>query len=264
MKTLIVFDLDGTLATSKQSMDAQMAQLIVAMLAQFSVAVISGGDWPQFERQLLDQLPSRGHYEKLFLLPTSGTKFYRFDGVWSQVYADDFSLAERGRVMDALTSAVAEAGFADETIWGEQIEDRGSQITFSGLGQEAEPDVKARWDPDIQKRNRLKALLDVRLPDFAVRIGGSTSVDITKPGIDKAYGINRLAAISGIGLPEMLFIGDALYPGGNDAPVRDAGVATIAVHDIADTKLVIETIIKLAERATTQTQEQQPEMIDFI
>jgi phosphomannomutase len=245
MKPLIVFDLDGTLATSKQAVDVEMASLFVDLLELHSVAVISGGDWPQFERQLLDQLPSRGNYDKLFLLPTSGTKFYRFEGVWSQIYADIFSVDERERVMDALINAAAEAGFADETVWGEQIEDRGSQITFSGLGQEALPDVKASWDPDIQKRNRLKALLDVRLPDFAVRIGGSTSVDITKPGIDKAYGVNRLAAISGIGLSDMLFIGDALYPGGNDAPVRDAGVATIAVDNIAETKLVIETIIKL-------------------
>ena len=246
MKSLIVFDLDGTLATSKQSIDPEMAQLFGDLLNLRAVAVISGGDWPQFERQLLDQLPSHGHYAKLFLLPTSGTKFYSFDRVWTQIYADTFSVEERERVMDALTSAASEAGFADETIWGEQIEDRGSQITFSGLGQEAAPDVKASWDPDVQKRNRLKALLDIRLPDFAVRIGGSTSVDITKPGIDKAYGIGRLATISGFGASEMLFIGDALYPGGNDAPVRDAGVATIAVHDIADTKLVIETIIKLA------------------
>lgn len=246
MKNLIVFDLDGTLATSKQAVDADMAHLFVELLKRHSVAVISGGDWPQFERQLLDKLPGHGKFDKLFLLPTSGTKFYRFDGVWSQVYADTFSADERERVMDALVSASAEAGFADEAIWGEQIEDRGSQITFSGLGQHAQPDVKARWDPDVQKRNRLKALLDARLPGFAVRIGGSTSVDITKPGIDKAYGIGKLATISGFGLSEMLFIGDALYPGGNDAPVRDAGVATIAVHDIADTKLVIETIIKFS------------------
>jgi phosphomannomutase len=245
MKKLIVFDLDGTLATSKQAIDAEMVGLFVELLDVCSVAVISGGDWPQFEGQLLGKLPPLGNYDRLYLLPTSGTKFYRFDGVWSQIYADIFSVNERERVMEALTSAVAEAGFADEMIWGEQIEDRGSQITFSGLGQEAAPDVKASWDPDIQKRNRLKALLGVRLPDFAVRIGGSTSVDITKPGIDKAYGIGKLAMISGFGLPEMLFVGDALYPGGNDAPVRDAGVATIAVGDIADTKLVIETIIKL-------------------
>lgn len=244
MKHLVVFDLDGTLATSKQSIDSGMASLFIELLELRSVAVISGGDWPQFERQLLDRLPSRGNFDRLFLLPTSGTKFYHFDGVWSQIYADNFSVEERERVMDALTGAVAEAGFADQTIWGEQIEDRGSQITFSGLGQEAQPDIKASWDPDVQKRNRLKALLDLRLPDFAVRIGGSTSVDVTKPGIDKAYGIGKLATISGFGLQDMLFIGDALYPGGNDAPVRDAGVATIAVHNIADTKLVIETIIK--------------------
>lgn len=246
MKKLIVFDLDGTLATSKQALDAEMAKLFVDLLSVRSVAVISGGDWPQFERQLLGELPARGRYANLYLLPTSGTKFYRFDGIWSQVYADDFSPDQRKRVMAALTSAAADAGFADETIWGEQIEDRGSQITFSGLGQDAPPDVKASWDPDIKKRNRLKDLLDVQLPDFAVRIGGSTSIDITKPGIDKAYGINKLAGISGCALSDMLFIGDALYPGGNDAPVRDAGVSTIAVDDIAETKLVIETIIKLA------------------
>ena len=244
MKNIIVFDLDGTLSASKQAIDAEMAQLFVALLNLYSVAVISGGDWPQFERQLLGQLPPSGNYDKLYLLPTSGTKFYRFDGVWSQIYADNFSTSERELVLDVLKNAAAEAGFAGETVWGEQIEDRGSQITFSGLGQEAAPDAKARWDPDIQKRNRLKALLDLQLPDFAVRIGGSTSVDITKPGIDKAYGIAKLATLSGFGLSDMLFIGDALYPGGNDAPVRDAGVATIAVHNIADTKLVIETITK--------------------
>ncbi|WP_219893241.1 HAD-IIB family hydrolase [Aquisediminimonas profunda] len=246
MKSLVVFDLDGTLATSKQAIDREMADLFCALLQILPIAVISGGDWPQFERQLLEHLPSRCGNPDLFLLPTSGTKFYRFDGVWSQVYADNFSSDERLRVMDALGVATAEAGLAAENVWGDQVEDRGSQITFSGLGQEAKPELKALWDADLQKRNKLKSLLAVRLPDFAIRIGGSTSVDITKPGIDKAYGIRKLATISNIGMADMLFVGDALYPGGNDAPVRDAGVATIAIRDIADTKRVIETIIKFS------------------
>ena len=244
MKKLIVFDLDGTLATSKQPIDNDMGRLFVELLDMRSVAVISGGDWPQFERQLLGQLTPRNTFAKLFLLPTSGTKFYRFDRAWTQVYADTFSDGERQRVTDALAKAVSDSGLADEDIWGDQIEDRGSQITFSALGQQAPPDAKAAWDPDIWKRGALKAMLELVLPDFAVRIGGSTSVDITRPGIDKAYGIRKLAEISGFDLPEMLFLGDALYPGGNDAPVRDAGVATVAVNDINDTKLVIETIIK--------------------
>ena len=243
-KKLIVFDLDGTLATSKQAIDDDMGRLFVELLDIRSVAVISGGDWPQFERQLLGQLKPRNTFNKLFLLPTSGTKFYRFDRAWAQVYADTFTEGERQQVKDALTEAVSSSGFVVGDIWGDQIEDRGSQITFSGLGQLAPPDAKSAWDPDIRKRSALKAMLDLALPDFAVRIGGSTSVDITRPGIDKAYGIRKLAGISGFGLPEMLFVGDALYPGGNDAPVRDAGVATIAVNDISETKLVIETIIK--------------------
>ena len=245
-KKLVVFDLDGTLASSKQAIDDDMGRLFVELLDIRSVAVISGGDWPQFERQLLEKLPPRHPFANLFLLPTSGTKFYRFDRTWTQIYADTFTDDERRRVKEALGRAVGGSGLAGAGVRGEQIEDRGSQITFSGLGQQAPPDAKAAWDPDIHKRNRLKALLDVALPDFAVRIGGSTSVDITRPGIDKAYGIRKLAAISGFDLTEMLFVGDALYPGGNDAPVRDAGVATIAVNDISETKLVIETIIKLS------------------
>lgn len=246
MKKLIVFDLDGTLATSKQAIDNDMGRLFIELLGIRSVAVISGGDWPQFKRQLLWQLTSDDNFNKLFLLPTSGTKFYRFDRLWTQIYADTFSDAERRRVRDALDGAVLESGLAGGAVWGEQIEDRGSQVTFSGLGQQAPLDAKAAWDPDNEKRNNLKGLLENALPDFAVRIGGSTSIDITRPGIDKAYGIRKLAAISGFDLTEMLFVGDALYPGGNDAPVRDAGVATIAVNDISETKLVIETIVKLA------------------
>lgn len=247
MNKLIVFDLDGTLAESKQAIDQEIGRLFVELLNNHSVAVISGGDWPQFERQLLGALPPCNRYANLFLLPTSGTKFYRFDRGWSQLYADVFSPEERQTIIAALVRAEREAALSEETSWGEQIEDRGSQITFSGLGQDAAPEVKAGWDPDVQKRRRLKALLDQSLPGFAVRIGGSTSIDITKPGIDKAYGINKLSAISGFALSDMLFVGDALYPGGNDVPVRDAGVATIAIRHVGETKLVIETIIKLSD-----------------
>ena len=245
MKKIILFDLDGTLATSKEAIDAEMGLLLVDLINAFPVAVISGGDWPQFERQLLARLPDGFRRDHLFLLPTSGTKFYRFESGWTQIYADDFSVAERDAVRAALTAVLSNTPITFDRLWGEQIEDRGSQITFSALGQDAPASVKAQWDGDTGKRNSLKAALDLLLPQFAVRIGGSTSIDITKPGIDKAYGVRKLSAISGFSLSEMLFVGDALYPGGNDAPVRDAGVATIAVENVGETKLVIETILKL-------------------
>ncbi|ESQ83045.1 hypothetical protein AEAC466_14375 [Asticcacaulis sp. AC466] len=244
MKKLIVFDLDGTLAESKQAIDEEMAHLIADLLDILSVAVISGGDWSQFEKQVLDHLPANARTSNLSILPTSGTKFYRFTGQWAQVYAEDFSESERSTVLQSLDEAVSEAGLLETRIWGDQIEDRGTQITFSGLGQKAPPAEKAKWDYDHVKRNTLKALLDKKLNNFAVRIGGSTSIDITRPGVDKALGMRRLAEQTGIETGDMLFIGDALYPGGNDAPMRDAGISSIWVNDVAQTKLVIETLVK--------------------
>ena len=57
MKKLIVFDLDGTLAESKSALDAEMSDLLHDLLGIVKVAVISGGDWPQFETQVLAHLP---------------------------------------------------------------------------------------------------------------------------------------------------------------------------------------------------------------
>lgn len=222
-----------------------MGALLAELLNIRLVAVISGGDWPQFERQLLALLPASARLENLLLMPTSGTKFYRFQKSWQRVYADLLSAEERTTILVALNKAIAEAGLADDRLWGERIEDRGSQITYSGLGQQAPSPEKADWDPDRQKRSRIKEILDRNIANVAVRIGGSTSIDITKPGIDKSFGMRKLVDFTGFKIEEMLFIGDALYPGGNDAPVRDAGVATIAVRDIGETRLVIETLLRV-------------------
>ena len=102
---------------------------------------------------------------------------------------------------------------------------------------------KEKWDSDFAKRRKIKAILDTLIPHFSVRLGGATSIDVTKPGIDKAYGIGKLRDILGISLKEMIFIGDALFAGGNDYPVEQAGVISIPVRGPNETKRVIEAII---------------------
>ena len=102
---------------------------------------------------------------------------------------------------------------------------------------------KNEWDPDYAKRKKIKAILDTYIPEFSVRLGGSTSIDITKPGIDKAYGIGKLRDLLHISLKEMIYVGDALFPGGNDYPAEEAGVDSIQVKGPEETKRVIETII---------------------
>jgi len=243
VKKLIVFDLDGTLAESKSSLDAEMAGLLHDLLEIVKVAVISGGDWPQFEKQLLSNLPHDERLANLSLLPTCGTKFYQYSGDWKKLYEEDFTKDERAKILSSLKKALEAAGFKFAKIWGEQIEDRGSQITFSALGQQAPLEDKNKWDPDYAKRKKIKAILDTLIPEFSVRIGGATSIDVTKSGIDKAYGIRKLRDLLGISLKDMIYIGDALFVGGNDYPAEEAGVDCIPVKGPDETKRVIQAII---------------------
>ncbi|MDD5542480.1 MAG: HAD-IIB family hydrolase [Acidobacteriia bacterium] len=243
MKKLIVYDLDGTLAESKSSLDAEMSTRLHDLLGVVKVAVISGGDWPQFEKQVLSHLPHDERLVNLSLLPTCGTKFFQYAGDWKKIYSEDFTADEKEKIVSSFKKALGAAGYKVEKVWGEVIEDRGSQITFSALGQQAPLEEKNKWDPDFSKRKKIKALLDKLIPEFSVRLGGTTSVDVTKPGIDKAYGIRKLRDTLGIAIHEMIFIGDALFPGGNDYPAEQAGVVSIPVRGPQETKPVTEAII---------------------
>ena len=243
MKKLIVYDLDGTLAESKSPLDPKMSALLHDLLGIVKVAIISGGNWPQFEEQVLSHLPRDGRLVNLSILPTCGTKFFQYNGNWQRLYSEDFTAAEKEKIVSSMERAVAQAGFKAARVWGEVIEDRGSQITFSALGQQAPLEEKDKWDPDYAKRKKIKTILDTLIPAFSVRIGGATSIDVTKPGIDKAYGIRKLRDILGISLKEMIFIGDALFEGGNDYPAEQAGVVSIPVRGPNETKPVTEAII---------------------
>ena len=133
----------------------------------------------------------------LSLLPTCRTQFFQYAGNWKKIYSEDFTADEKEKIVSALKKATGAAGFKVEKVWGEVIEDRGSQITFSALGQQAPLAEKTKWDPDFAKRKKIKAILDTSIPEFSVRLGGATSIDVTKPGIDKAYGVRKLRDILG-------------------------------------------------------------------
>ena len=242
MIKLVVFDLDGTLAESKTSVDAEMSSLLQELLEHVKVAVISGADWPQFEKQLLANFTVNDQLINLFIIPTCGTKFYKYTNGWEKIYSEDLLIPEKEKIILSLKEASNKVDFKTEKSWGEIIEDRGSQITFSALGQFAPLEEKKTWDPDFLKRKKIKAILDQLIPEFSIRMGGTTSLDVTKPGIDKAYGINKLKEILGIELSEMIFIGDALFLGGNDYPVKQTGVLSISVKVPQEVKGIIKVI----------------------
>jgi HAD superfamily hydrolase (TIGR01484 family) len=252
-KELIIFDLDGTLAESKQVMDSEMTGLLARLLKQKRVAVISGGSLDQFKKQFLPGLEKfegvdRFPFSNLFLLPATGSTMYLFKkNRWAKQYSHDLSPAEKEKIYLAFKEAVEKSGEKMPTeTYGPVSEDRVGQITFSADGQQAPIEVKAEWDPTEKKRLHIVSFLKPILPDFSIGIGGMTSIDVTKKGIDKAFGVRKICEYLKIPISNAVYVGDALFPGGNDYAARASGVECIEVANVRETKNLIQGILAAA------------------
>jgi hypothetical protein len=255
-KQAIAFDLDGTLAESKSPITDRMSELLGQLLEKYQVCVISGGKFEQFQKQLLSNLKVEpDKLERLHLMPTCGTRYYRYDTTkhsWKQLYAEDFNEAQKKKIIAALNKGFDGLGYREKKVWGECIEDRGSQVTFSALGQDI-VDVlgkegvrlKEAWDPGNKKKLELRDYIAPLIPEFEVRVGGVTSIDVTKLGIDKAYGMKKLMEALNVGKEGIFFIGDRLQEGGNDYPVKEMGVDCMQISHADETALAIEAIINV-------------------
>lgn len=249
----IAFDLDDTLAPSKAPIGTETATMLSELLAEYDVCVISGGTYTQFIDQLIGHLVVPADWSRLHLMPTSGSAYYRWRGdEWAQVYAESLPADQKARLVEALETSARDLGIWEEQVWGQRIEDRGSQVTFSALGQLAPLESKRGWDRDGVKRAALRDAVQPLFPDLEVRSGGSTSVDVTRKGIDKAYGIARFLDIVGIEAGQLVFFGDRLDPGGNDYPVTTLGVRCIGVDGSDDT------VRKVAALLTELSEGQRP------
>lgn len=248
MKKLIAFDLDDTLAITKSPISDEMGDLLAKLLEKYDVCIISGGKFEQFSRQVVDRLEAPAHLlNRLHLMPTCGTRYYRYDELkheWAKQYAEDLTEEQKKRIIEVLESSARAVGLWEEKPDGDIIEDRGSQVTYSALGQQASPEKKYAWaEKNHDAKQKLREMVAGQLPDLEVRLGGSTSIDITRIGIDKAYGMHKLIEAIDIDKDEILFIGDKLQEGGNDYPVKAMGIDVIEVERWEDTAFVLRGIL---------------------
>lgn len=251
-KKLIAFDLDDTLAITKSPISDRMGELLVDLLEHYDVCIISGGKFEQFRKQVVDRLeaPAR-KLSRMHLMPTCGTRYYRYDELaadWKLQYAEDLTDGQKQKILEALERSAKELGLWAEKPYGDIIEDRGSQVTYSALGQQAPAEEKYAWaEKNAEAKKVLRQKVADQLPDLEVRLGGTTSVDVTRIGIDKAYGMSKLLDALEISKDEILFIGDKLQEGGNDYPVKAMGIDCIEVDRWEDTALVLEGILGVTD-----------------
>lgn len=256
-RKVIAFDLDGTLAPTKSLLPDRMGELLSQLLDQYHVCVISGGKFGQFEKQLLNNLKaSPDKLERLHIMPTCGTRYMKYELAsheWKVVYAEDFNEDEKKEIIAVLEKVVKDLGYDEKKVYGETIEDRGSQITFSALGQdivdhlgEEGVHIKEAWDPDNKKKQAIRDAAAELLPNFEVRVGGASSIDITKPGIDKAYGMKKLMGMLEISKEDIFFVGDRLTEDGNDYPVKAMGIDCMQISNWKETAMAVEAIINVS------------------
>ncbi|PIR04929.1 MAG: HAD family hydrolase [Candidatus Liptonbacteria bacterium CG11_big_fil_rev_8_21_14_0_20_35_14] len=245
-KKVIVFDLDGTLTESKSNLGKEMAVLLCALLGKRKVAVMGGGNREQFQRQLLTYLHcAKTQLENLFILPTSGASFFKFQkNNWRKVYQHRLSQEEKTKIFNAFEMSFKTIGYLEpKKTYGKIIEDRESQITFSALGQKAPLIQKENWNKNMDMRRELKITLEKHLPKFEVRLGGLTSIDITKKDLDKAFGVQEIMKALSVSKKDIVYIGDALYEGGNDFAVIKTGINTIQISGPANVKYLINKLL---------------------
>lgn len=253
-KDLVVFDLDGTLIRTKSPMDAEMSKLLVRLLDIRPVAVIGGGKYQVFKELFVHRLKAPARLLKnLFLFPTTSTTFYRYNHAWKRIYAHHLTPVQVARIKNAFNQVFKEIGYKHpKKTYGTIIENRGTQVSFSVYGQDLVKVLgnkgvlmKEKWLKDnLELKMKIARLVAKKIPDLEVRAAGFTTIDVTKKGIDKAYGMKQIQKHLRIPIKKMLFIGDAIFPGGNDYAVVRTGVDYIQVSGPDETKKLIRRLLK--------------------
>ena len=244
-----LFDLDDTIAPSFEPPSDEMITRVIALLARMPVAIVTGRDFPWMNKDFLPKVAAECAGD-FYVISESGAQCSYWNGSeWQEMYEHAISAEERARIHQAIVAAVEQTGvLAGLQRFGEQFVDRKAAVAFSCTGWLVPKELRDSWDPGNKRRSVLRERLATQLPEYEVMMGGATTVDVTKQGINKAFGIRWLCEHTKIAPEDMLYIGDSLFPGGNDYIVIGTGVQTRATSGPEETLRIIDEL--LAARAT--------------
>jgi hypothetical protein len=239
----IIADIDDTICHSTRPISLEMAREIDRIVSSGrEFAFISGSSVDQISGQVDATLTTPHH-----ILGATGTHYVkvRYEGgqpVREEVHREGFSASDKAEILKVVEDLIARYDIRPLTTREDQLQDRGSQITLSAVGRHAPDATKRSYDPDGAKRKVWVEFLKGRLGDrFSYRIGGTTSVDITGKGYDKAWGIRKFLDHNRIPAGEVLFFGDKLGPEGNDYPALSV-VDCVEVRDPGHTLEILKRI----------------------
>ena len=241
----VLFDLDDTLAESFKSPAKEMIEALHKLLEKMPVAIITGAGLQRMNNQFLPAFANSPYIDRLFVFPSSSAQlFLNINKEWNEVYNLFLTDEERTKIKAAIAEVINEnTDLQNVPHYGQQLFDREAQVAYTLVGVEASSDFKKNWDKDNSLRQRMIDELKKKIPEFEILMGGSTTVDVTRKGINKSYGVKWLSERLKIDPKEMLYIGDALFEGGNDYVVIPTGVRTMQTSGPDETFRLIGSIL---------------------
>lgn len=195
------------------------------------VIVVSGAQESQIRKQIPDSMGA--HF---YVLGQTGNQAIDRDGsgLWKEIFTD-----EQTKETLAFIEILKKEFNLSVTNPDDLIELRGSQISYSPIGHHETLDKKYSFDPGAKKRREMLTLhvADVqKLNSIGIDVvpGGTTCFDFFLAGKNKGFNVARLIEHQKWNKEECVYVGDALFPGGNDETVVGV-IPTLAVKDPDDT-----------------------------
>jgi HAD superfamily hydrolase (TIGR01484 family) len=234
------FDFDNTLTRSKSPILPEHEQLLVRLGEHHDVIIVSGSSEKNIWGRMTDA--SSGSY---YSLTQNGNRAFDKERnlLWERLLTSEQKAAAGRFVLLAREHTPTEV--PDES---DLLEDRGCQVAFSFIGQHADIELKEKFDPDFSKRRAVLADLHdevakLEAQGLEVTIGGTTNLDIYLKGMNKGYNAQQLIDRMQWSADECVYVGDALFPGGNDETVVGI-MPTHAVKDYHETYAYLADILK--------------------
>ncbi len=237
-KEIFIFDVDDTLAESFGPIYPVSAKIICSLLCSGKTVIFATCRSKELiEDRVLAELPCGSKYfNQIYLQPTGGAAMYKWqNNTWVEEYAERMSDSENNKIIRIYKKAL-KAIDPQLTNNPYALDKDGTMLSIAALQPGSPREERATWDPNQEKRKKIIDLIlaEVDVDGLDVNVGGASSINIARSGVDKAYGINKLFKILKLDKSKALFVGDGIYPGGNDYCILQTGIDTVRADSPED------------------------------
>ena len=223
MKSIYLFDVDGTLTPAKSKIEQSFAKDFYNWQKGKQVYIVSGGSFPR----IVDQLGRKNIDQVQGVFSCMGNAFHKkIDNVdnystWRLMYENKFIVKKPRLFFSELERYVMNSDFYIKT--GRHYEERVGMVNFSIVGRNANTKERKQYEEYDKKhleREKIVAKLSEKHPSLDFVIGGAVSIDIFNKGNDKGQVITHFA--DKLKDHRIVFAGDRIPFPGNDYSLAEA------------------------------------------